>query len=134
MKQVFASIVVVLTLTSVASAGDNYKMDVKPPAPVKKGAKAATKIHIEGTNGFHVNLEFPVKLTVSPPSGVTVEKQKQTQRDAVKFAKDGADFAIPFVAEETGKKSFTGEFKFAVCTENNCAPTVEKLAFDVEVN
>jgi hypothetical protein len=133
MKKAFLSIVAILTLSSTASAGSNYKMELKAPASAKKGEKAAAKIHIEGTDGFHVNLEYPMKLTVDAPSGVTLDKSKQIGRDAVKFAKEGTDFAIGFTSAETGKKAFKGEFKFAVCTENNCSPTTEKIAFDVDV-
>jgi len=133
MNKAFVSIAAVLLLSSTAFAGSNYKMDVKPPPAAKKGEKAAAQVHIEGTGEFHVNLEYPVKLTVEAPSGVTLDKAKQTHRDAVKFEKSGADFAIGFVSTDAGKKSFKGEFKFAVCTDNNCSPTTEKIEFDVDV-
>jgi len=135
MNKAFASIVAAaFALSSTAFAGDNYKMELKAPPSAKKGEKAAAKIHVEGTGEFHMNLEFPAKLTVEAPTGVTLDKAKQTRRDAVKFEKSGADFAIGFISEDTGKKSFKGEFKFAVCTDNNCSPTTEKIAFDVNVN
>ena len=61
------------------------------------------------------------------------EKDTLRKDDAVKFAKDGADFAINFTSSDAGKKSFTATFKFAVCTDENCAPQTETLAFDVDV-
>jgi hypothetical protein len=133
MKKAFASLVAVLVLSSTAFAADKYKLDVKAPSSAKKGEKATTKLHLEGAGGFHVNIDYPTKLTVTAPSGVKVEKASQTGKDAVKFAKEGADFHIDFTASETGKKSFTGEFKFASCTTDACAPATEKIAFEVEV-
>lgn len=133
MKKAIASIVAVLALTSTALAGTNYKLDLKAPSSAKKGEKATAKLHMEGTGEFHVNTEYPAKLTMDAPSGVTLDKAKQTGRDAVKFEKSGADFAIAFTSSDTGMKSFKGEFKFAVCTDNNCSPTSEKIAFDVDV-
>jgi hypothetical protein len=133
MKKALASIVAVLALTSTALAGSNYRLDLKAPSSAKKGEKATAKLHMEGTGEFHVNTEYPAKLTMDAPSGVTLDKAKQTGRDAVKFEKSGADFAIAFTSSDTGKKSFKGEFKFAVCTDNNCSPTSEKIAFDVDV-
>ncbi len=133
MKKALASFVALLVLTSTAYAGGRYKIEVKAPASVKKGEKAVAKLHYEGTDGFHVNTEFPAKLTVTAPSGVTVEKPSQTKEDAVKLKHDGADFKITFTATDTGKKDFTGELRFAVCSDNNCNPSSEKVAFTVDV-
>lgn len=132
MKKAFACIVAILALTSTAFAGGNHKLDVKAPSSAKKGEKATTRLHIEGAGRFHVNIDYPVKLTVTEPSGVKVEKSKQTHKDAVKFEKEGADFDIVFSSTETGKKSFAADLKFAVCTADECDPKNEKIAFDVE--
>lgn len=133
MKKTFASIVAVLALSSTAFAGGNYKLDVKAPASVKKGEKATTTVHIEGTGKYHINQEYPTKLTITAPAGVKVEKATQTKADAKKFAEGGADFAVDFTASETGKKAFTGELKFAWCASTDCNPATEKVAFEVEV-
>ena len=134
MKKAFASIVAVLALTSTAYAGNEYKLDVKAPASAKKGEKAVTKLHIEGTSDFHVNQEYPVKISITAPAGVTLAKATLKKEDAAKFAEGGADFDIAFTADSTGKKDFTGEAKFAVCKgKEACKPVTEKLAFSVDV-
>jgi predicted small lipoprotein YifL len=133
MKKAFASIVAILALSSVAFAGGNYKLDVKAPASAKKGEKATTTVHVNATGDFHINTEYPSKLTVTAPSGVKLEKAKLEKADAKKLDKDGLDFAVEFTASETGKKSFTGELKFATCKTTDCAPQTEKIAFDVDV-
>lgn len=132
MKKSILSILAVLAISGTALAGSNYKLDVSTPS-AKANAKATVKVHLEGTGGFHVNPDYPTKLTIVAPAGVTLEKDTLKKDDAVKFAKEGADFAINFTATEAGKKSFTGTFKFAVCTEENCSPQTEKLSFDVDV-
>jgi len=134
MKKAFASVALTLALSSSAVAGGKYKFDLKAPTSAKKDAKTTTTLHFHGTAPYHVNVDYPVKLTITAPSGVKVEKATQTQKDAVKFEKEGADFAVEFTPSETGKKSFTGEMKFAVCTATECAPSYEKIAFDVDVN
>jgi hypothetical protein len=133
MKKVFACVVALLAFSSTAFAGGSFKVDVKAPASAKKGEKATAKLQVEGTGEFHVNTDYPAKLTIEAPSGVTLDKTKQINRDAVKFEKSGAVFAIAFTSSDTGKKAIKGEFKFAVCTDNNCQPSNEKIAFDVEV-
>jgi hypothetical protein len=133
MKKMFASIVAVLALTSTAFAGNpNYKVDVKAPS-AKKGEKATAKLHVEGTGKYHLNLEYPTKLTITAPAGVKLEKDKLTKAEAAKFAKEGADFDIAFTSADAGKKSFTGELKFAYCADTDCNPVTEKVAFDVDV-
>ena len=133
MKKAFATIVAVLALSSTALAGGNYKVDVKAPASAKKGEKATAKLHVEGTGGFHLNQEYPTKLTLTAPSGVKLEKDKMTKADAAKFKEDGADFEIAFTSSDAGKKEFSGELKFATCRTTDCVPASEKVAFTVEV-
>jgi hypothetical protein len=67
MKKTFAIIVAALALSSTAFAGGNYKLDVKAPASAKKGEKATTMIHIEGTGKYHINDEYPTKLPKFKP-------------------------------------------------------------------
>lgn len=133
MKKAFASIVAILTLSSVAFAGGNYKLEVKPPASAKKGEKATAIVHVNGTGEFHMNLEYPSKLTITAPAGVKVEKPKQEKADAKKLDKDALEFAVDFTSADAGKKSFEGELKFAICKTTDCAPQSEKVKFDVDV-
>ena len=63
---------------------------------------------------------------MSPASSTPVRKEETISTDMTRFA-------INFTATETGKKSFTGTFKFATCTDENCAPQTAQIAFDVEV-
>ena len=62
-----------------------------------------------------------------------IEKAMQSHRDATRFEKGGIEFEVAFTAEGAGKKSFAGEIRFAVCTDTNCDPVSDKLAFDVDV-
>lgn len=134
MKKAFASIVAVLALTSTAYAASEYAVDVKAPASAKKGEKAVAKLHVQGKGDFHVNEEYPVKLALTAPAGVKLEKATMKKEDAAKFGKDGADFDIAFTSSDTGKKDFTGDFKFAVCKGTEaCKPVAEKVSFSVDV-
>jgi hypothetical protein len=116
----------------IAMAGDQYDLSIKSPSS-KANERAVVKLSLAPKGAFHVNTEYPVKLTITPPDGVKLEKQKQTKDDAKRFEKAGLDFEVAFVADGSGKKSFTGELKFAVCTDTECKPSTEKVAFDVDV-
>ena len=138
MKKALVSILAVLALSSTALAGDNYKLDIKAPS-AKKGEKAKATLHVEGTGGFHVNTEYPFKLTLKAPAGVKLDKETFVggkdgkSADAAKWTKEGLDFDINFTSSDTGKKEITGDFKFAVCTADNCSPGSKAVAIDVDV-
>lgn len=134
-KLVAASAMVIVALAAAALpalGSDQYNLSVKSPS-AKVNERAVVKISIAPNGGFHVNTEYPAKVTVTPPNGVKLEKATQTSKDATRFEKAGLDFEVAFVAGGTGKKSFTGELKFAVCTDTECKPSTEKIAFDVDV-
>jgi hypothetical protein len=119
-------------LGATAFADAAYTVKVEAP-PVKKAEKAKARIHITPGAGFHMNKEYPTSIALTPPAGVTLEKPKLTAKDAAKFEEAGADFDVVFTASDVGKKDFTGELKFAVCSANSCDPKREKIAFTVEV-
>jgi len=128
-----ASLLGSLFWRSSAFADSAYNVKIDAPA-VKKAQKGVAKIHIAPGTGFHVNKDYPTTVSVVAPTGITVDKPKQTAKDAVKLAEEGADFDVAFTTTDSGKKLFTGELKFAVCSANSCDPKKEKLSFTVDVN
>ena len=135
MKKLVSVVALLLAATAAlgtAVAGDQYNLSVSAPSP-KAGERAVAKISLTPKGAFHVNTEYPVKLKMTAPDGVTLEKDTLRGPDAKRFEKAGLDFEVGFTAAASGKKSFTGELKFAVCTDTECKPTSEKVAFDVDV-
>lgn len=135
MKKTLASIVAVLALSSTAFAAGNYKVEVKTPTGAKKASPSVARVHIEGTGGYVINTDYPVKLVLTPPAGVKVDKSTQTQADAKTLKKDGADFDVTITPSDAGAKTFTGEIKFAVVSADgkSSAPVTEKINFSVDV-
>lgn len=122
-----------LSQAGLAHAADpafSIKLEV-PPA--KKGQRAVVHVHIAPGTGFHMNKDFPTSLALASPSGVVLEKAKQTAGDAAKFTDNGADFDVALTASEVGKKLVTGDLKFAVCSATSCDPKREKVSFTIEV-
>jgi uncharacterized protein YcnI len=120
-------------MTGTALADADFSSAIKAPS-AKAGAKAVATIRVEPKGKYHINKEFPTKLTIDAPSGVKLEKAKQTAKDAVKFEDSAAEFQVAFTPESAGKKEFTGELRFAVCEgEKACVPKTEKISFSVDV-
>jgi hypothetical protein len=115
-----------------AWADSSFQVNVVAP-PTANKQRGVAKIHIAPGAGFHVNKDYPTSVSVVAPTGVTVEKAKQTAKDAVALSETGADFDVAYTASEAGKKTFTGELRFAVCSANSCDPKKEALQFTVDV-
>lgn len=111
----------------------SYTIKIRAPDRVAKGGSGTVTVTVTPGNGWHMNQKFPTKLTVTPPGGVEVEKDKLRAADAVSFDENKGVFAVKFKATEAGDKAFAGEFKFAVCTDATCDPKKAKLAWNVAV-
>lgn len=122
-----------VAMSGHAFADADYSTAVKAPA-AKAGAKAVATITLQPKGRYRINNQFPTKLTIEAPTGVKLDKAKQTSADAVKFGETAAEFQVAFTPQSSGKKDFTGELRFAVCEgENACVPKTEKISFTVDV-
>jgi hypothetical protein len=133
-KLVTRSLVLASALVGSSALADTaYVVKLETP-PGKKAQKGVVKIHVSPGTGFHVNKDYPTAMTLSTvPSGVLVEKLKQTAKDAVKLEEDGIDFEVAYTASDAGKKVFAADLKFAVCSKSSCDPKRESLNFTVDV-
>jgi hypothetical protein len=106
---------------------------VAPPQDSSVGASATARVSVTPKPGYHVNKDFPLELTVTPPAGVEVAKASQTQDDAAKLEEQEAAFEVKFTPKEAGDKKFAAVFKFAVCTDKTCDPKVDNVSWNVAV-
>jgi hypothetical protein len=103
-------------------------------SPAKKGQKSVAKVKITPGAGYHMNKEYPTSLVLSAvPSGVLVDKMKLTMKDAAKWEEAGGEFDVSYTAAEAGKKTVTGEIKFAVCSATTCDPKKSNVSFEIDV-
>jgi hypothetical protein len=137
MKKLLRIFAVILPLSLAASVGaqvqQSYVLKVEAP-PAKKGQKSVAKIRITPGAGYHMNKEYPTSLVLNAvPAGVTVDKMKWTMKDATKWEEAGGEFDVPFTSTEAGKKTVTGELKFAVCSATTCDPKKSNVSFEIDV-
>jgi len=50
------------------------KLAIEPPADAKAGAESIAKITVTPGAGYHVNTEYPIKLTLTSTTGVALPK------------------------------------------------------------
>lgn len=119
-----------------ATLADTDTYTVQLDVPDSVGAKADTQmtINVVPKPGWKLNQDFPTKLVVSPPAGVSVKRAEQTPKEAAKFSEKAAAFVVDFNCDSAGDKSFSAKFQFAVCTDATCDPKSENLSWNVKVN
>lgn len=116
------------------SKDGTYTIAVAGPNEAVAGAASKIEISVAPADGWKMNKEFPTRLQLTSPDGVTVAKAEQRLADAAHFDDHKLTFAVEFTPSSAGEKKFTADFKFAVCTESTCDPKTESLAWVVNVN
>src|SRR5262245_13335301 len=98
------------------------KLAIEPPGEARSGSEAVARITVTPGKGYHVNTEYPIKLTLTPPTGVTLAKDQFVAggRDKAKGDADALDekqlaFAVKLTPASSGNYTINGKFKFAVC-------------------
>jgi hypothetical protein len=120
-------------VSRAAFAGDKtYEIQQSVPAATV-GAPGKASLTVQGKNGWHVNEEAPITLTLKADEGVALPKAKLVRADLVQSTKDAAKFEIPFSASASGKKTITAEARFVMCQEQACKPEKETVSLEVQV-
>ena len=121
------------TLPALAFADASFTVTTDAP-PVKAGQKGTAKVDVTPGAGFHLNKDYPTSLVLKElPEGVTIDRLKQSAKDAAKLGEREAEFQVPFTASTPGKKRVSGELKFAVCSATSCDPKKETITLTIDV-
>jgi hypothetical protein len=112
----------------------SFKLAVSAPAPGAAGAQSVARVTVTPGTGWKMNEEYPTKLTVQAPEGVTVVKAEQVLADAAAFDPHQLAFDVKLTAAKAGTYPVTGTLKFAVCTDATCDPKKQTTVFDVVAN
>jgi len=107
----------------------------------KVGTELTSNITVTPSNDFHVNVDFPTKITLEAPDGVKLMKAELTaggsskaQGDASAFSEKSMAFAVKATAEKPGSYEIKGTFKFAVCKVDQCFPKKQAITITVAAN
>jgi hypothetical protein len=107
-------------------------MTLDQPAPVAAGADAVLRITVVPTTGYHINQDFPTKVTLEPPSGLKLAKNELLLADAEKVDDHQLVFAVKATPASAGSFTIPGKIKFAVCRgEEDCEPKRRPVSFTV---
>ena len=109
--------------TSPGATGPDPSFELAiAPASAAAAATGNARLVVHPGPGLHMNLDYPVGLTLTPPAGVTLAKTSFVGADAEKL--DGSELAlsVPMSAAAPGEYRVPGTFRFAVCDDGSCYP------------
>lgn len=121
-------------------APEEGKLAIELPADAKPGAEAVAKVVVTPSSAYYVNTEYPTKLTLEAPDGMTLAKAElkaggasKAKGDADVFEHGNLVFTVKLTPAQTGSYTINGNFKFAVCDKagSTCLPKKEPIAIQV---
>jgi hypothetical protein len=113
-------------------SGESFSLTLDQPDPVAAGAEAILRITVVPSAGYHINQDFPTKVTLEPPAGLKLAKTELKLADAEKVDDKQLVFAIAATPASAGSFTIPGKIKFAVCRgEEDCEPKRRPVSFTV---
>lgn len=127
--------------------GDDPKFHLQPDegtltidkAEGPAGAEATAGVKVTPATGYHISIDFPIKLALAAPTGVKLAKAelvagKGVKGDAETFSEQGLAFAVKATADKAGAYEISGTFKFGVCDKDSCHPKKQPISITVKAN
>jgi hypothetical protein len=106
--------------------GEQYVVDVVPPAACAAGAACAVELRLHALGGFKVNKDYPHKFVVADGAAAPAAPGK--------LALDGAHagtMTLAFSPAAAGPVRVAGVFKLSVCSDDNCVIAEPEIALEV---
>lgn len=107
----------------------------------KAGAEATAAVKLAPATGYHIATDYPIKLTLEAPAGVTLAKTELTaggrnkvQGDAETLSEQSLAFSVKATAEKAGAYEIKGVFKFGICEKDSCHPKKQPITITVAAN
>ena len=107
-----------LSIAAIAQEKEQEKLYELKIETVHEEGKNIALITVIGKHGYHINVDYPWKLTIQAADGLIVEKYKYLKSDAVTMIEEKAVFRIPFDSPKNMIVKAT--LKLAVCKDIKC--------------
>jgi hypothetical protein len=110
-----------------------FVLELVAPASASTAEPTPISITLEGRGGFHVNLEYPLRLELGGGEGVVLSETTLAAADARELSEDRARFETQARWSGAGPRWLAARVQFAVCTPDSCVPREEALAITIDV-
>ena len=97
------------------------------------GVPGKAPLGVVGKDGWHLNEDAPITLTLIPDGAITLPKSKFARTDLAISSKEKARFDVAFTPTAAGKFFVAAEMRFVLCAADACKPTKELLKIELNV-
>ena len=111
-----------------------FRVDVSA-APCALGASCTATVTLTATDGFHINNEYPYKVSIDDAGGLDFSKSD--------FSKADGDFATPsqttgvmtlrYMAKNRRNFRASGTFRLSVCSDDKCLLERPSITLNVPI-
>lgn len=112
---------------------DGYEVVVETSGPASAGHPVALDVTIEPRDGYKLNLEFPLRVELALPEGVTAGRTRLGRDDARRLDERGAALTTTLTSSVDGEATVLVELRFAVCSDRTCEPKRDQVTFRLRV-
>lgn len=117
----------------VVDAGGDERFDlmIEGPADAKAGAEGQALVRVVPKGPWHMNLDYPTKLVLSPGDGVKVASGELKKQDAKTLTEEECAYEFGVTPDAAGDHTVAAEFRFAVCKDEACVPVTKNIEIKV---
>jgi hypothetical protein len=117
-----------------ADAANGYAIETDgSTTALARGERGKLVYVLRGKNGWHVDPRTPLKIELSAPEGLRLEKTRLTKADAIPPKSESPRFEAPFSAVAPGRHEATARLDFFVCSADACVKQVRTVTIPVAV-
>jgi hypothetical protein len=110
-----------------------YVLELTSAADVTIAQRAEVSLTLEGRGGFHVNLEYPLRVELGGSSTLVLERTTLEASDAAEIGDERARWKAQAHWSAAGEQWIAARVQFAMCTEDACVPDERVVAAAVQV-
>ncbi len=116
-----------------ASIQENtFRLALEADPAYVEGKGGKFRVVLKAMGGYHVNQDYPIRVDLSGPESLKLDKRSFGKPDASQFGEEAARFEVPFSAQK-GTHEVSATVDFAVCTKETCVPDQRTVALNLQV-
>jgi hypothetical protein len=117
-----------------ADAANGYAIDTAGSTQkLAAGSKGKLVFTIHPRGAWHVDPRTPLRIDLSAPAGLTLEKERLGKKDAVTPKAEAPRFEAAFTAVSPGTHVAKAKLDFFVCSADACVKQVREVSVPVTV-
>ena len=100
---------------------------------IQQGQSGTFRIDVQPRGGWHINLNYPTRLSVEDSPELSVESRSFPKDESIELSPERLAFEVPVTGIDAGRHRMRGTLRFAVCAEGELC-RAEKHEFVVHHN